>query len=156
MIYEIERKYLIKNDQFIALATKSYQISQGYICSGTSNSVRVRKKDNKTFITIKGESSANGLTRIEWEKPLEDEDFEILWQLCTSGKISKTRYEVPHENHIIEIDVFHEDNQGLIMAEIELKSEDDQVSLPEWLGKEVTGDPRYYNSQLALNPFNKW
>lgn len=156
MTYEIERKYLVKNDQFISLATKSYPISQGYICSGASNSIRVRKKNNETFITIKGESSTNGLTRVEWEKPLEYEDFEILWQLCIYGKISKTRYEVPYENHIIEIDVFHEENQGLVMAEIELKTEDDEVSLPVWIGKEVTGDPRYYNSQLALNPFNQW
>lgn len=156
MTYEIERKYLVKNTLFKELATTSYPICQGYICNDITRTVRLRKKGKQAYITIKGESSLNGLKRLEWEKPLAHEEFEALWLLCLPGKISKTRYEIPHGNHLIEVDIFHEDNEGLIIAEIELGSEADIVDLPEWIGKEVTGDPKYYNAQLLKNPFKNW
>lgn len=156
MPYEIERKYLVKSTLFRELATASYPIAQGYICNDVARSVRIRKKDSQAYITIKGESTKDGLKRLEWEKPLDHESFEVLWPLCLPDKISKTRYEIPHGIHLIEVDIFHEGNEGLIIAEIELISENDIVPLPDWIGEEVTGDPRYYNAQLALHPYKMW
>lgn len=156
MPYEIERKYLVKNTLFEELATTSYPICQGYICNDLARTVRLRKKGDQAFITIKGESSNDGLKRLEWEKPIESVDFEVLWPLCLPGKINKTRYEIHQGNHLIEVDIFHGDNEGLIIAEIELISENDIVPLPDWIGEEVTGDPKYYNAQLSKFPFKSW
>ncbi|MCZ2101227.1 MAG: CYTH domain-containing protein [Chitinophagales bacterium] len=156
MLYEIERKYLVKNNDFEGLASKQYAILQGYICNSEANTVRIRKKGDQAFITIKGASSADGLIRPEWEQMLDTNSFEMLWQLCLPGKIEKTRYEVQHGNHCLEVDVFHGDNEGLIVAEIELKAADEVVEMPDWVGEEVTGIAKYYNSQLAVCPYKDW
>ncbi len=156
MLYEIERKFLVKSNDFEVLATKQYPIAQGYISNSETNTVRIRMKGTQAFITIKGASTNGGLIRAEWEQPLDKSSFDMLWQLCLPGKIEKTRYEVQHENHCIEVDVFHGDNKGLIIAEIELKTADEVVALPDWVGEEVTGITKYYNSQLAVCPFSTW
>lgn len=156
MQYEIERKFLVKSNDFEVLATKQYPILQGYISSSETNTVRIRMKGTQAFITIKGASSEDGLIRPEWEQPLDKSSFDMLWQLCLPGKIEKTRYEVQHENHCIEVDVFHGDNEGLIVAEIELKAADEVVEMPDWVGEEVTGIAKYYNSQLAVCPYKEW
>ncbi len=156
MAYEIERKFLVSNDSFIHLANKFYHIQQGYICNDPARSVRIRKKGTLYFITIKGESTHNGLIRPEWEQPIDEDSFEILWSLCLPGKISKTRYEVSLGHHTIEVDIFHDTNVGLIMAEIELQTEKDIIQLPDWLGEEVTGEEQYYNAYLSEHPFKTW
>jgi CYTH domain-containing protein len=116
----------------------------------------VRLKENQGILTVKGISSNDGLTRFEWEKDISKPEAEALLELCEKGIIDKIRYEVKVENHIFEIDEFFGDNKGLVVAEIELKTEDEIFSKPKWLGVEVTGDSKYYNSQLSKNPFNTW
>jgi len=152
---EVERKFLIKSD-FKNYAVKSLTIKQGYISTVYGITVRVRLKDDKGFLTIKGGTDASGMSRYEWEKEIIYEEAEELLRLCDSGIIDKTRYLIPAGSFTWEIDEFHGENEGLVMAEIELKSENDTFSVPDWLGEEVTGDLRYYNSWLAKNPFTKW
>ena len=118
--------------------------------------VRIRIQGEKGYITIKGISNKSGASRLEWEKEIPVDEAKSLLKLCKKGTIEKTRYEVKSGNHNIEIDEFHGDNEGLIMAEIELENENESIEKPEWLGTEVTGDQRYYNSYLSLNPFKKW
>lgn len=153
---EIERKFLVKNDSFKAIAFTQNQITQGYLSSVPDRTVRVRIKSNKGFLTIKGASNAGGLSRFEWEKEIPIDDAKNLLLLCEAGVIDKTRFEVKCGHHTFEIDVFHGNNNGLIVAEIELETETDSFEKPDWLGKEVTGDIRYYNAYLSKNPFEKW
>ena len=128
---------------------------QGYICSDPDRTVRVRVRGDKGFLTIKGRGSEDGLSRYEWEKEIPvSEAFELM-ALCGSGVIDKTRYLVPFGRHTYEVDVFHGANEGLVLAEIELAEEQETFEKPSWLGEEVTGDVRYYNSMLSLHPFSK-
>lgn len=152
---EIERKFLIKGD-FKKYAVKSLTIKQGYISAVHGITVRVRLKDIKGYLTIKGGTGESGISRYEWEKEIAFEEAEELLRLCDSGIIDKTRYLIPAGNYTWEVDEFHGENEGLVMAEIELKSEADTFSVPDWLGQEVTGDLRYYNSYIAKNPFTRW
>ncbi|MEY2921549.1 MAG: hypothetical protein RL108_158 [Bacteroidota bacterium] len=153
---EIERKFLVTSMEFISEYFKQHSIAQGYLNSNPERTVRVRIKGEKGFITIKGAGNESGLSRMEWEKEIPFEEAQSLLQLCEKGAIEKTRYEVKYGNHIIEIDVFQGENQGLILAEIELQNENESIERPNWLGEEVTGDIRYYNSYLSLHPFKTW
>jgi len=152
---EIERKFLIKGD-YKKHAVKSLTIKQGYISTVHGITVRVRLKDKKGYLTIKGSTGESGLSRYEWEKEIAYEEADELLSLCDSGIIDKTRYIIPAGNYTWEVDEFHGENEGLFIAEIELKSESDTFSVPDWLGQEVTGDLRYYNSYIAKNPFTSW
>ncbi len=153
---EIERKYLVNSLAFKDEAFTQNDIAQGYLNSNPERTVRIRVKGNKGFITIKGIGNESGASRLEWEQEIPVEDAKTLLKLCEKGAIEKTRYEVKSGQHIIEIDEFHGDNEGLIIAEIELENENDSIEKPSWLDKEVTGDERYYNSYLSLNPFKMW
>lgn len=153
---EIERKFLVTSDAFKAEAFAQNRIKQGYLSSVPERTVRVRIKGDKGFLTIKGISNESGLSRFEWEKEILVDEAEKLLLLCETGVIDKTRFEVKSGNHIIEIDEFYGENQGLIMAEIELKSETETFEKPIWLDEEVTNDKRYYNAYLSNNPFKNW
>lgn len=145
---ETERKFLVKNDDFKRDAYKSYQIKQGYISTTPASTVRVRVRDDEAFLTIKGMTNASGMSRFEWEKEISLEDAEALFRLCGSF-IDKTRYLVKNGNFVFEVDEFHGRHEGLIIAEIELPSEDASFDKPSWLGEEVTGIAKYYNASLA-------
>jgi len=153
---EIERKFLVLNEDFKTEATTQNRIVQGYLNSNPERTVRVRIKGSKGFLTIKGKGNESGTTRMEWEKEIDLHEAEQLLTLCEEGIIDKIRYNVPVENHIYEVDVFAGENQGLIVAEIELISEDEIFKTPSWLGDEVTGDKRYYNAYLSNKPHNSW
>jgi adenylate cyclase len=153
---EIERKYLVTSLAFKDEAFNQNEIAQGYLNSNPERTVRIRIKGEKGFITIKGIGNESGASRMEWEKEIPLDEAKALLKLCEKGAIEKTRYEVKSGNHIIEIDEFHGGNEGLIMAEIELKDENESIEKPIWLGTEVTGDKRYYNSYLSLNAFKTW
>lgn len=153
---EIERKFLVAGD-YKSFAFAQQRIVQAYIVPNyEGRSVRVRIKGDKGYITIKGASSESGMSRFEWEKEIPITEAEQLLQLAIEGKIEKTRYLIKAGNYTFEVDEFYGDNAGLIVAEIELTSEADTFEKPEWLGKEVTGDNRYYNSQLISNPYKDW
>lgn len=152
---EIERKYLITGE-FKSKAIKSLQIKQGYLSSIPERTVRVRIQDNQGFLTIKGSNKKNSISRFEWEKEITKEEANELIQLCEMGIIDKKRYIVPFRDKIIEVDEFYGENEGLILAEIELDDENENIEKPNWLGKEVTDDPRYYNSMLMKNPYKNW
>ncbi|MBW2960228.1 CYTH domain-containing protein [Mesonia aestuariivivens] len=153
---EIERKFLVQNQDFKIEAFQSFEIKQGYLNSHPERTTRIRIKELEAFITVKGKSSENGLSRFEWEKEINLKDAEALLKLCESGKIEKTRYLIKSGNHTFEVDEFYGQNQGLIVAEVEMKSEEDEVILPKWLGKEVTGEQKYYNSALTQHPYCSW
>lgn len=153
---EIERKFLVESTDFIKESTINNRIVQGYLNSNPERTVRVRIKGNKGFLTIKGKGNESGTTRFEWEKEIALSEAEALLQLCESGIIDKIRYEIPIGKHTFEVDVFSDENQGLIIAEVELSSENEFFEQPNWLGKEVTGDKKYYNSYLSENPFCTW
>lgn len=153
---EIERKFLVLSDAFKSISVTQNQIVQGYLNSDPERTVRVRIKNNQGFITIKGKSNESGLSRLEWEKEIDVAEATQLLALCEKGVIHKTRYEVPFGQHVVEVDVFEGENEGLIMAEIELGSETETYAVPEWLGEEVTNDARYYNSYLSQNPYTLW
>ena len=150
---EIERKFLVKNEDFKKEAYQSFHIKQGYLNSHPERTTRIRIKENKAFMTVKGKSSESGLSRFEWEKEIDLKDAEALLQLCEPGKIEKTRFLVKSGDHIFEVDEFYGENEGLIVAEVEMNSESDQVLLPDWLANEVTGEQKYYNSALTQKPF---
>ena len=154
---EIERKFLVRGD-YKAAAESSSRIRQGYICSSGGNTVRVRIRDDKAYLTIKGPSDKAGLARFEWEKEIPLAEAEALMKICEPGIIEKTRWLVPAEDgkHTWEVDVFEGDNAGLIMAEIELESEADQFKKPDFIGPEVTGDRRFYNSHMRRYPYKMW
>lgn len=156
MSLEIERKFLVKNDDFKKEAHQKKRIQQGYLNTDKSRTVRIRIADEKAFITIKGKSNVSGTTRFEWEKEINKKEAEQLLALCERPIIDKTRFFVKAGHHIFEIDEFYGDNQDLIVAEIELNSENESFQKPLWLGKEVTGNKKYYNSSLIQNPFKNW
>ncbi|TRX37549.1 CYTH domain-containing protein [Flavobacterium restrictum] len=153
---EIERKFLVTSTAFMDQAFVNNRIVQGYISTDPDRTVRIRIKGEKGFITIKGKGSESGLSRFEWEKEIPLLEAQQLLQLCEKGSIDKTRFEVKIGAHVFEIDVFYGENQGLVMAEIELQSEVEAFEKPDWLGEEVTGDVRYYNAYLSKNPFLQW
>ena len=153
---EIERKFLVNSDAYKIDACRKSRISQGFLNTHKERTVRVRIKGEKGFITVKGLSSSNGLKRFEWEKEIPVNEANDLLKLCEPTIIDKIRYEVEVGNHIFEVDEFYGENEGLIVAEIELISENDLFEKPIWLGKEVTGNIKYYNSQLSKNPYKNW
>ena len=156
MHIETERKFLVRNDSFKAEAVASHRIRQGYIAHDGGRTVRVRLWDDEGVLTIKGPSMEGGMSRYEWEKELTRPEAEDLFLLCKPGMVDKTRWIVPAGFRKFEVDEFHGENEGLVMAEIELGSEDEAFERPSWLGEEVTGDKRYYNSYLARYPFKSW
>ena len=155
---EIERKFLVVGDDFRRQAYASDDIKQGYILSSHGRTVRVRLRGDRGYLTIKGPSHDDGLSRYEFEKEISREDAEQLLLLCEPGIIEKTRYLVksPDGRHTFEVDVFYGDNEGLIMAEVELGAADETFEKPDFIGQEVTGDRRYYNGHLRLNPYRLW
>lgn len=153
---EIERKFLVNSEDFKSQASHKNQIAQGYLNSNPERTVRVRVKGESGFLTIKGKGNDTGMTRFEWETEISLAEAKNLIQLCENGVIDKIRYEVEIGNHTYEVDEFFGDNEGLIVAEIELKSEDEVFEKPTWLGQEVTNDERYYNAYLSNNPFKNW
>ena len=155
MAQEIERKFLVNGD-FKSEVFKSTRITQGYLSSVPERTVRVRVKGDKGFITIKGIGNETGASRYEWEKEIPVEDVQELLKICEPGVIDKTRYLVKNGEYTFEVDEFYGDNDGLTVAEIELPSEDAAFNKPAWLGEEVTGDVRYYNSMLMKNPYKNW
>ena len=153
---EIERKFLVNSDDYRAEASTIITMTQGYLNSNPERSVRIRLTDQAGFITVKGKSNESGLSRFEWEKEISKTEAEALLKLCEKTIISKTRYEVAVGNHLFEVDEFSGDNKGLVVAEVELGSEDEKFSKPDWLADEVTGDLKYYNSNLSNAPFCNW
>ncbi|WP_372869920.1 CYTH domain-containing protein [Shewanella sp.] len=156
MAQEIERKYLVRSNEFKQQAARSVRIIQGYLSSVPERTVRVRVKGDKGFLTIKGIGSESGASRYEWENEISVDEAQELLKICEPGVIDKTRYLVEYENHIFEVDEFYQSNQGLIVAEVELTTEAETVNKPSWLGEEVTGDARYYNSMLMKQPYSTW
>lgn len=153
---EIERKFLVTSEAFKTEAFAQNRIAQGYLSAVPERTVRVRIKGDKGFLTIKGATNESGLSRFEWEKEIPVDEATALLKLCEKGVIDKTRFEVKTGNHVFEIDEFHGENQGLVIAEIELQSETETFAKPDWLGEEVTNDNRYYNSYLSRNPYKYW
>ena len=156
MALEIERKFLVKDDSYKQMAYASSRIAQGYICSMRGRTVRVRIRDDKGYLTIKGPPDTKGLGRYEWEKEISLGEAQELMNLCEPVMIDKTRFLVKSGNHVFEVDEFYGENEGLTIAEVELASEDESYEKPAFIGDEVTGDVRYYNSFLMKNPFSKW
>ncbi|GAA0715674.1 CYTH domain-containing protein [Aquimarina litoralis] len=153
---EIERKFLVKSNAYKQSANKSIHIIQGFLNTDPNRTVRIRIKGEQAFITVKGKSNDTGTSRFEWEKNIPVEDAKNLIEICEQGVIKKIRYEIPSGDHVFEVDEFFDENQGLIIAEIELQDENEAFDKPNWLGDEVTGDPKYYNSQLSKLPFRNW
>ena len=151
---EIERKFLV-DGEFKPFAKSSVCVKQGYLCNEEGRTVRVRVMDDKGYLTIKGRTSDSGMSRFEWEKEIGVQEAERLLALCDTT-IDKTRYYIEAGDHTFEVDEFYGDNQGLVLAEVELGSEDETFEKPSWLGEEVTGDVRYYNSVLLRNPYKDW
>lgn len=151
---EIERKFLVNNNSFLDDFSRSNRIVQGYLSSQPERTVRVRIKGEKGYLTIKGKSE--GFSRYEWEKEIDLIEAEKLLTLCEPGVIDKIRYDVIVGKHLFEVDVFSGDNEGLVIAEVELTSENERFENPNWLGQEVTEDVRYYNSYLSKNPYKDW
>ena len=156
MAQEIERKFLVTSDAYKEESVKRTRITQGYLSSVPERTVRVRIKGDKGYITIKGECNESGTSRYEWEKEIPVEEAEELPQICEPGVIHKTRYEVNVGRFTFEVDEFYGENQGLVVAEVELLNENDHFDKPEWIGAEVTGDVRYYNSMLKKKPYTTW
>ena len=155
MAQEIEKKFLVAGE-FKESAKKATRITQGYLSSVPERTVRVRVKGEKGYITVKGIGNDSGASRFEWEKEIPVEDVRDLLKICESGVIDKTRYLVDCDGHTFEVDEFYGDNEGLVVAEVELSDENEAFTRPSWLGEEVTGDKKYYNSMLMKNPYNNW
>jgi len=153
---EIERKFLVLSEDYKKDAFNSIMIIQGFLNTHKERTVRVRLKGETGYLTVKGESTVDGTSRFEWEKEINRPDAEALLELCEPGVIKKMRYEVKVGSHIFEVDEFQNDNKGLIIAEIELNDKFETFEKPQWLGEEVTGDPKYYNSQLSKIPYKLW
>lgn len=153
---EIERKFLITSEAFKKESYSEMDIVQGFLNTHPERTVRVRIKGDKAFLTVKGKSNELGTIRSEWETEILLEDAERLLKLCEEGVIEKRRYEVKVGNHIFEVDEFFGNNKGLTIAEVELTSEDESFEKPIWLGKEVTGELKYYNSLLSKHPYKNW
>lgn len=156
MHLEIERKFLVRGESYKAKATQKRDMVQAFLSTDPHRTVRVRKIDDAGWLTIKGITGEDGTTRKEWEYSISGEEAESLLEICLPGAIRKTRYLVPFEGMEFEVDEFHDLNQGLVLAEVELSTASEQVALPEWIAKEVTGIPDYYNSQLSLKPYTTW
>lgn len=156
MKQEIERKFLVKNDSFKAFAMATKSVAQGYLNTNPERTVRIRIANESGILTIKGKTNESGMSRFEWETEIPVLEAKALLQLCEAGAIEKKRFEIPVGNHIFEVDEFYGDNEGLVVAEIELSDEDEAFEKPDWLGKEVTNDERYYNAYLSKNPYLKW
>ena len=151
---EIERKFLIDTDKLPPL-TNGYTIRQGYIQTADHTAVRVRIRDQEAFLTIKGKSV--GASRLEFEYPIPLQDAnDMLEALCRSAVVEKVRYLLEHEGHTWEVDVFEGSNEGLVVAEVELDSEEEAFALPGWVSEEVTDDVRYFNSNLVEHPYGDW
>lgn len=155
MMYEIERKFLVRGE-FKSQASDSEHIVQGYLSTHPKRSIRVRVKGVRAFITIKGVADASGMKRMEWEKEITIDEAEQLLQLCEPGLIEKIRYQVHVGVHVFEVDEFLGENEGLVIAEVELTREDEVFEKPDWLGEEVTGLVQYYNASLLHKPFKQW
>lgn len=157
MAHEIERKFLVKGN-FKAEAFEAIRVTQAYLSSVPERTVRIRVRGEKGFITVKGGSDASGAARFEWEKEIPFEEASALLDLAEPGIIDKTRYLVRNTDgvHVWEVDEFHGENEGLTVAEIELRDKNESFDKPEWLGEEVTGDPRYFNSMLVRHPYKEW
>ena len=162
---EIEKKFLVRNSDYKRQAFSSSHIQQGYICSDRGRTVRVRIRDHSGYLTIKGPSTDNGLSRYEFEKEISLEEAQELMKLCEKSEVTKKpliidkiRYLVEYGHHTFEVDEFHGDNEGLVIAEVELKPGEDpnEIDLPDFIGEDVTGNRKYYNSQLLNNPFTLW
>jgi CYTH domain-containing protein len=153
---EIERKFLVLSNVFKSEAFQQNRIVQGYLSSNPERTVRVRIKSDKGFLTVKGKGNESGMSRLEWEKEIAVGEAEQLLSICEKGVIDKIRYEIKKGNHVFEVDVFSSENEGLIIAEIELTSESESFEKPDWLGIEVTNDERYYNAYLSKNPYKNW
>ena len=156
MAQEIERKFLVLNNDYKVTAGQSFRITQGYLSSNPKRTVRVRIKGEKGFLTVKGATNESGISRFEWEKEISVHEADDLLRICEPGVIDKIRHEIKCGNHMFEVDEFLGTNLGLVIAEIELLHEDEPFSKPDWLGVEVTGDNRYYNSMLSQNPYTTW
>lgn len=153
---EVERKFLVTSEDFRAEAESELHIRQGFLSTDPERTVRVRLQNDSGKITVKGISDQAGISRFEWERDITGDEAIQLLDLCAGSLICKTRYRIPLGKHVFEVDVFEGANAGLIVAEIELEDPDDPFEKPEWLGQEVTGDPKYYNAQLSINTFNQW
>ncbi len=156
MMLEIERKFLVKSTLFKEKAYQKSRIKQGFLNTDPQRTVRIRIKDETAFLTIKGKNNEAGLSRFEWEKEIDKHEAEALLKLCEPGMIDKTRFLVKAGKHIFEVDEFYGENDGLIVAEVELETESETFEKPDWLGQEVTGEPKYYNSRLSKKPFKTW
>ena len=155
MPQEIERKFLV-DGEYKSKAYASSRIVQGYICSARGRTVRIRIRDDKGYLTIKGPADASGISRYEWEKEIPLDEARDLMKICEPGAIDKTRYLVRSGRHVFEVDEFYGENEGLVIAEVELSSSDEPFEKPDFIGQEVTGDARYYNAQLMRHPFCRW
>lgn len=155
MPQEIERKFLVTGE-YKSQAYAHSRIVQGYISSARGRTVRVRIRDERGYLTIKGASDKSGISRYEWEKEIPLDEARDLLKLCEPGIIDKTRYLVRSGQHVFEVDEFYGENEGLTVAEVELSLEDEPFVKPAFIGREVTGDVRYYNSQLMKHPFTTW
>jgi adenylate cyclase len=154
MALEIERKFLVIDDSWKSQVVRSHVLKQGYLASSPGPTVRIRTSDESAFLTIKGKTI--GISRVEFEYEVPMEEALDLLKLSTNTPIEKTRHIIKADGHVWEIDVFEGANHGLVLAEVELQSEDEQIVLPSWVGIEVSDDPRYFNSYLSQNPFNEW
>lgn len=153
---EIERKFLVKHKGYREEASSELRILQGFLSTDPDRTVRVRCIGNHGFITVKGRTFDQGTSRAEWEYEIPLQEAEELLALCIPTPVEKVRYQVPCGGHTFEVDEFLGANQGLVLAEVELQNKGEEFTRPSWLGEEVTGDPRYYNSQLSLNPYTRW
>ncbi|GAA4310818.1 CYTH domain-containing protein [Pontixanthobacter gangjinensis] len=153
---EIERKFLVRSEDYKQQARKKTLFIQAYLNTHPERTTRVRISDDKAFLTIKGKSSENGLTRFEWEKEIPVDEAEKLLKICEPGKIEKYRYHIEMGEHVYEVDEFLDDNAGLTLAEVELQEEEEDFLKPDWLGEEVTGNLAYYNSNLIAQPYKTW
>ena len=156
MPIEIERKFLVADDSYKAMATSHSRIAQGYLCSEHGRTVRVRLRDGRAYLTIKGPSAPGGLSRYEFEKEITPDEGLSLLRLCEPGVVEKFRWLVPCGNHVFEVDEFLGDNDGLVVAEVELRAADEPYARPAFLGREVTGEERFYNSHLRRRPYKEW
>ncbi len=156
MAFEIEKKFLVDGEQFKQDAHKQVRIVQGYLSTVPERTVRVRIKGDTGYLTIKGKGNASGASRYEWEKEISVNDAKELLELCEAGVIDKTRFLVNSGKHLFEVDEFYADNQGLIVAEVELESEDELFEKPQWIAEEVTGQDKYYNAMLMSKPYKNW
>jgi len=147
MALETERKFLVKGE-FRHLATKKTEIVQTYLSIDKDKTIRIRTAGKKAFLTIKSRHISGSISRNEWETEIPVKDAQEIMMICLPGKVVKTRYLVPYGNHTFEVDEFHDRNEGLVIAELELESESDHYEKPEWLGEEVTGNPEYYSANL--------